>query len=148
MQLPLMKKAHSVGFISYLSDFTLENIPNPTYIIDENNFYSDRELREREAKKLTLLELKERIVNTEIVSEYISVTALRFSRNPYIVDYAKRIANGICQDCKQPAPFINKLTNEPFLETHHIVPLAQGGMDTIENTIAICPNCHRKRHYG
>ncbi|NWH06858.1 HNH endonuclease [Desulfobacter latus] len=24
----------------------------------------------------------------------------------------------------------------------------KGGKDTIENTIAICPNCHRKRHYG
>lgn len=33
-----------------------------------------------------------------------------------------------------------------FLETHHIVPLGQDGNDTIENTIALCPNCHRKMH--
>jgi len=26
--------------------------------------------------------------------------------------------------------------------------LANGGSDTIENTIALCPNCHREFHYG
>ncbi|WP_223111555.1 HNH endonuclease [Billgrantia pellis] len=24
--------------------------------------------------------------------------------------------------------------------------LAKGGEDTIENTVALCPNCHRKMH--
>lgn len=149
-QLPLMRKAHSIGFILYLSEFTLKNIPNPTYIniISENDFYYNKQLQEKEAKTLTIFELEDRIVNRTKATERINVTASRFSRNPYIVEYAKRLANGICQDCKQPAPFVNKLTNEPFLETHHIIPLAQDGMDTIENTIAVCPNCHRKRHYG
>ncbi|MFP5111610.1 HNH endonuclease [Bacillaceae bacterium C204] len=32
------------------------------------------------------------------------------------------------------------------METHHIVWLSKGGDDTIENTVAICPNCHRKMH--
>jgi 5-methylcytosine-specific restriction protein A len=26
--------------------------------------------------------------------------------------------------------------------------LRDGGSDTINNVIALCPNCHRKRHYG
>ncbi|MGX5612966.1 HNH endonuclease [Bacillus toyonensis] len=34
------------------------------------------------------------------------------------------------------------------MEVHHVVPLAQGGEDSIENAIGICPNCHRKAHYG
>lgn len=78
----------------------------------------------------------------------LRLNRLRLKASDACVEYAKRLANGICQDCKQPAPFVNRLTNEPFLETHHITPLAQGGSDTIENIIAICPNCHRKRHYG
>jgi 5-methylcytosine-specific restriction protein A len=45
----------------------------------------------------------------------------------------------------QAAPF-NNAKGEPHLETHHIVWLAKGGMDTIENTVALCPNCHRKMH--
>ena len=36
--------------------------------------------------------------------------------------------------------------NEAFLECHHIIWLAQGGEDTIANTVALCPNCHRKMH--
>jgi len=117
-------------------------------VISEDDFYLNQTVKEKEAKRLTVFELEAKIVNVVANPERISVTASKFSRNPYIVEYAKRLANGICQDCKQPAPFINKETKEPFLETHHITPLAQGGLDTIENTIAICPNCHRKRHYG
>ncbi|WP_407646473.1 HNH endonuclease [Henriciella aquimarina] len=35
-----------------------------------------------------------------------------------------------------------------YLETHHIQPLAEGGADTLTNVIALCPNDHRKAHYG
>jgi hypothetical protein len=31
-----------------------------------------------------------------------------------------------------------------FFESHHIVWLFKGGDDTIENSTALCPNCHRK----
>lgn len=34
----------------------------------------------------------------------------------------------------------------PFLETHHIECLSEGGEDTIENTVALCPNCRKKMH--
>lgn len=60
-------------------------------------------------------------------------------------EYVKRRANGKCDLCEQPTPFIKK-NGEPYLESHHIVPLAQNGDDTIENTVALCPNCHRKMH--
>ena len=32
------------------------------------------------------------------------------------------------------------------METHHIEWLSKGGSDTIDNTVALCPNCHRKMH--
>ena len=44
-----------------------------------------------------------------------------------------------------PAPFKDE-HGEPFLETHHIKWMAKDGKDTIENTIALCPNCHRRMH--
>ena len=47
--------------------------------------------------------------------------------------------------CEQEAPFKNT-KGEPYLETHHVVWIAKGGEDTIENTVALCPNCHRKMH--
>jgi 5-methylcytosine-specific restriction protein A len=34
------------------------------------------------------------------------------------------------------------------LEVHHKIRLADGGFDTVENAIAVCPNCHRQCHHG
>ena len=50
--------------------------------------------------------------------------------------------------CRKPAPFQKRRTDEPYLEVHHKKPLAQGGEDTVKNAEALCPNCHRKAHFG
>ena len=34
----------------------------------------------------------------------------------------------------------------PFFHSHHIDYLANGGLDTIENSIAVCPNFHYRIH--
>ena len=52
-----------------------------------------------------------------------------------------------CQYCKRDAPFL-KEDGTPFLEVHHIEWLSKGGEDSVENAIALCPNCHRQAHYG
>ncbi|MFH0957363.1 MAG: HNH endonuclease signature motif containing protein [Pseudomonadota bacterium] len=54
-------------------------------------------------------------------------------------------SNGVCEGCKSPAPF-EAIDGFPYLEVHHIRPLAEGGSDTIFNTAALCPNCHRRCH--
>ena len=66
-----------------------------------------------------------------------------FVSDAAISEYVKRLANGSCDLCKSPTPFFNKL-NEAYIECHHIVWLARGGVDVVENTVALCPNCHRK----
>ena len=68
-----------------------------------------------------------------------------YERDPDIVEYAKRRANGFCELCGKKLDFLDK-DGRPFLETHHVVWLSKGGEDTIENTVAICPNCHRQMH--
>nr|WP_240160281.1 HNH endonuclease signature motif containing protein [Pseudomonas proteolytica] len=47
--------------------------------------------------------------------------------------------------CQEPSPF-NRKDGTPYLETHHIEWLVHGGANTVENTVALCPNCHRKMH--
>lgn len=42
--------------------------------------------------------------------------------------------------------FLKYKNGKPYLESHHVITLADGGPDVIYNTIAICPNCHRKIH--
>ncbi len=34
------------------------------------------------------------------------------------------------------------------LEVHHVIRPADGGSDTINNSVALCHNCHRELHFG
>ncbi|WP_218119011.1 HNH endonuclease [Salimicrobium halophilum] len=36
----------------------------------------------------------------------------------------------------------------PALEVNHLFRLSDGGADKPEAVAAICPNCHRRVHYG
>lgn len=71
-----------------------------------------------------------------------------YDRNPNIIAEVLIRASGNCEECLQPAPFMRASDGTPYLEVHHVIPLAQGGEDSLENVVAICPNCHRKAHYG
>ncbi|NOU12631.1 MAG: hypothetical protein HOO92_01500 [Methylococcaceae bacterium] len=76
------------------------------------------------------------------------VVSLVFERNPYVVVEVLGRANGYCERCKSQAPFRKRKDNTPYLEVHHKVRLADGGEDTVENAVALCPNCHRQLHFG
>lgn len=76
------------------------------------------------------------------------VLSYLYQRDPRVAAYALLVAKGICADCNNPGPFTSKRTNMKYLEVHHIKQLKDGGGDTIDNVVALCPNCHRKRHYG
>jgi len=77
------------------------------------------------------------------------VTTIRiFVRNPDVIAEVLELAKGICGGCGTAAPFQRKSNGTPYLEVHHKVQLSADGEDTVENAIALCPNCHRKQHYG
>ncbi len=146
--LPAMRNAHSDGMIDYMSSVLRKRIPKPKYVVSEEEYDQAQEAAEGRAKQLSDSELLARIAESVGERRLVEVKTPRFDRNPYVAEYAKRRANGICQDCHQAAPFVVKRTGEPYLEVHHVVPLAKGGTDTPDNVIALCPNCHRRRHYG
>jgi 5-methylcytosine-specific restriction protein A len=114
-------------------------------LLSEDIYENINQQRERFANRLSSEELKERAGRAKEVPGERNISAKRFERDPYVAEWAKRKANGICQLCNSPAPFIT-IQGDPFLETHHITPLGQNGQDSIENTVALCPNCHRKMH--
>lgn len=74
-----------------------------------------------------------------------STQVMQHQRSPWVSEHAKRRAKGRCDLCLEAAPF-NRKDGTPFLETHHIEWLVNGGADTVENTAALCPNCHRRMH--
>lgn len=80
--------------------------------------------------------------------ESIQVISRAFKRNADVVAEVLLRANGTCEKCYSPAPFLRASDDTPYLEVHHIVQLSAGGEDTDANAMALCPNCHRKFHFG
>ena len=78
----------------------------------------------------------------------VAVVTQVWLRNPDVIAEALARANGQCEECRKPAPFRRRKDGTPYLEVHHKIQLADRGEDTIENTIALCPNCHREQHFG
>lgn len=77
----------------------------------------------------------------------VAASLSQFVRDPNVIAWTLKAANGVCEACGQPAPF-TKEGGVPYLEVHHMRPLFQGGPDTTDNTIAVCPNCHRRLHHA
>lgn len=115
-------------------------------IIEPNSFKGELPYSKTDnANDEKLKQLSEKIENIDAKPYSKSVILNQFARNEYIREYAKIRANGFCELCEAPAPF-QDIYGKPFLETHHVVFLSKGGEDSIDNVVALCPNCHRKIH--
>lgn len=55
-------------------------------------------------------------------------------------------AHGVCELCGKPG-FVTA-AGSIYLETHHVVPLSLEGPDHESNVVALCPNDHRRAHFG
>lgn len=55
-------------------------------------------------------------------------------------------AGGLCELCNEPG-FVTA-AGSIYLETHHVVPLAENGPDHPSNVVAICPQDHRRAHFA
>lgn len=128
----------SKSFIQKLTKFVKNVALYKTLVsnneINEATLLSDKDLEERALQTSSNKRPKKKTSTTTVID-----------RNTYVAEFAKRLAKGSCQLCNKKAPFDNK-SGQPYLETHHIVWLSKGGMDNLNNTVALCPNCHRKMH--
>jgi 5-methylcytosine-specific restriction protein A len=70
-----------------------------------------------------------------------------YQRSSDLKVYVLRRADGTCEGCAQPAPFVT-VTGHPYLEPHHTRRLSDGGPDDYHHVIALCPACHRRVHHG
>lgn len=102
----------------------------------------------KQAKRSNDAERKARLNQAPKKPESVAVITTTFKRNPDVIVEVLKRAKGVCEICCTAAPFIRASDESPYLEVHHMVPLASGGEDTVENAVAICPNCHREAHLG
>jgi hypothetical protein len=71
-----------------------------------------------------------------------------FDREPLVVAIARLRAQWACEVPGCAHPLFTDENGMPFVEVHHIVPLAAGGSDRIENVACVCPSHHREAHHG
>jgi 5-methylcytosine-specific restriction endonuclease McrA len=71
-----------------------------------------------------------------------------YPRNSVLKNYVKRRSNYSCEIPNCNYVGFLKSDGEQYIEVHHIIPLSEGGEDSIFNTVALCPNCHRAIHYS
>jgi len=67
-------------------------------------------------------------------------------RSPEVRKNVLRRAKGQCEYCGTPG--FQMANGAVYLETHHVIPLANDGPDVEWNMMAICPNNHRRVHYA
>lgn len=116
--------------------------------IDFASLQVDFEQEVREASSDSRTARRARLKISPKLPEKVTVFAEAYIRNPDVVAEVLDLAQGKCQGCGASAPFARRSDGSPYLEVHHRVRLADGGEDTVENAIALCPNCHREMHYG
>ena len=127
--------------------FPLNRINSSDEIVyDIADIESNEQNKIREVRKYSFDDIKEKAKQAE--NNNISTREVKTvyrERNQFIAEHTKDRANGICDLCGEEAPFKDK-NGRPYLETHHVITLAENGPDAIYNTVAICPNCHRMIH--
>jgi len=118
----------------------------PPLPVDEAEF-------KREVSRLSGLSLEElhrrlRAHSRPQPPNSVETQVRRFERDPVVVALALKRAGLRCE-----VPECKHLTFEtedglPYMEVHHIKPLAEGGADTADNVACICPAHHREAHHG
>ena len=121
------------------------NVEEVSIIVPEEQLLLKKGLLEKKAQKSTLADLEKRALSAKGKPSKRAAETTQYERDPYVAEYVKKRAAGDCELCSTPAPFITK-NGFPYLEAHHIVWLSEGGDDSVQNTVALCPNCHRKMH--
>ena len=75
-----------------------------------------------------------------------TITSQVFVRSAEVRKAALLRAAGKCEWCAQPG--FTMTDGRTYLETHHVIPLSEGGPDTTANVAALCANHHREAHHG
>ncbi|WP_117168858.1 MrcB family domain-containing protein [Paraliobacillus sediminis] len=76
-----------------------------------------------------------------------------YLRNPEKAKEAIEKSGYQCEFNKTHLTFKSKRTNKNFVEAHHLIPMGVQGqfeysLDVPGNIVALCPNCHRRIHFG
>ncbi len=142
--LPLRKRTRSGGWSEVYDLGDVIELPTETRERFESKLAAEVEV----SRKLSDETLQARLASAGKVPPKVQVISVGYRRNPDVIVAVLRRAKGVCEKCRKDAPFLRSSDGSPFLEVHHRLSLSQGGEDSVENALALCPNCHRAIHHG
>jgi len=142
--LPLQPRTRAGGWSEVYNVEDLDISKIQTY----EQYTNDLNLKIQKSKESKDIKRQERLILASKKPEKIQLISRGFTRNSDVIVEVLKRANGKCERCKNPAPFIRKSDLTPYLEVHHLIPLSEDGNDTVDNAVALCPNCHREVHFG
>jgi len=141
---PLKKRSRSGGW-SYV-------YAQPLLAADKSFMKEHLESELEEAVSASLKDdyemLMIRLSEAQKIPEKVQTISYGFKRNPDVIAAVLKRSKGRCELCGVYAPFYKISDGSPYLEVHHWKTLAEGGEDTIENAASLCPNCHKRAHFG
>lgn len=71
-----------------------------------------------------------------------------YDRDPRVVVLRKMLSQHKCEVEGCSSARFQVASGEYFIKVHHLRPLADGGGDVLENTVALCPTHHRLLHHA
>jgi predicted restriction endonuclease len=124
-----------------ISDFLqIENFENE---LEQHEIENSVEV---DSEKINKEELYKKIIECENEkSEKITINGKAYKRNNYLMVQIKKYRNYKCQFCSTTIP---KASGGYYIEACHIKPKAEGGKDSLDNILILCPNCHKLFDYG
>ncbi len=73
-------------------------------------------------------------------SEKITINGKIYKRHNYLMVQIKKYRDYKCQFC---STIIRKANGGYYIEACHIKPKAEGGKDSLDNILILCPNCQQ-----
>jgi 5-methylcytosine-specific restriction enzyme A len=119
-------------------------------------FMNESEWRS-EASELKQDESDEVYQNTVNDTDIIRISRLKerdtYGRDRNIALQRMELSGYVCEFDPQHSLFISRFSKKPYLESHHLVPMAlqqefSQPLDTINNVFCLCPYCHRAVHHA
>jgi len=126
----------------------LANIGRCVYALRTGSLPADNSSAERLASSLPDHVIHTRAAAASGPAPRRIASRTEFLRNPYVVAAALLRARGGCEMPACTRELFTRPDGTPYLEVHHLVPLASDGPDTLSNVAALCPSCHREVHHG
>ena len=144
-QLPKMIRAHSTGFITYLSQYCQKNIPNPAYIGNDAGF-GNFDINTSSSL------FPEQIDNPQEFYEGASqqITVNTYERNAKARSTCIKYYGTKCIVCGLNFQEKYGEIGKDYIHVHHTRPLGEIGaeymVDPINDLCPVCPNCHAMLH--